>query len=34
MLEIEHDSDQIQQVALNLLRNAIPAMDGPGRSIG
>jgi signal transduction histidine kinase len=29
--EIEHDSDQIHQVLLNLLLNAIQAIDGPGR---
>jgi signal transduction histidine kinase len=29
--EIEHDSDQIHQVLLNLLLNAIQAIDGAGR---
>jgi signal transduction histidine kinase len=29
--EIEHDSDQIHQVLLNLLLNAIQAIDGQGR---
>ncbi len=28
--EVEHDSDQIHQVLLNLLLNAIQAIDGPG----
>ena len=31
LLEIEHDSDQIHQVLLNLLLNSIQAMDGPGK---
>ena len=29
--EVEHDSDQIHQVMLNLLLNALQAIDGPGR---
>jgi signal transduction histidine kinase len=29
--EVEHDSDQIHQVILNLLLNAVQAIDGPGR---
>ena len=29
--EIEHDSDQIHQMLLNLLLNAIQAIEGPGR---
>ncbi len=29
--ETEHDSDQIHQMLLNLLLNAIQAIDGPGR---
>jgi signal transduction histidine kinase len=29
--EVEHDSDQIHQVVLNLLLNAVQAMEGPGR---
>ena len=29
--EAEHDSDQIHQMILNLLLNAIQAIDGPGR---
>lgn len=29
--EVEHDSDQIHQVLLNLLLNAIQAIDGPGK---
>jgi hypothetical protein len=28
--EVEHDSDQIHQVMLNLLLNAVQAMEGPG----
>ncbi|PYX91849.1 MAG: hypothetical protein DMG71_19295 [Acidobacteria bacterium] len=28
--EVEHDSDQIHQVLLNLLLNAVQAIDGPG----
>jgi hypothetical protein len=28
--EVEHDSDQIHQVLLNLLLNAVQAVDGPG----
>jgi signal transduction histidine kinase len=28
--EVEHDSDQIHQVILNLLLNAVQAIDGPG----
>jgi signal transduction histidine kinase len=28
--EVEHDSDQIHQVVLNLLLNAVQAMEGPG----
>ena len=28
--EVEHDSDQIHQVVLNLLLNAVQAIDGPG----
>ena len=28
--EVEHDSDQIHQVLLNLLPNAVQAMEGPG----
>ncbi|HXZ34270.1 MAG TPA: ATP-binding protein [Terriglobales bacterium] len=30
---VEHDSDQIHQVLLNLLLNSIQAIDGPGRII-
>lgn len=30
MQEVEHDSDQIHQVVLNLLLNAVQAMDGAG----
>ena len=30
LAEIEHDSDQIHQVVLNLLLNAVQAIDGPG----
>jgi signal transduction histidine kinase len=29
--EVEHDSDQIHQVLLNLLLNAVQAVDGPGK---
>ena len=29
--EVEHDSDQIHQVLLNLLLNAIQAIDGQGK---
>lgn len=29
--EVEHDSDQVHQVLLNLLLNSIQAMDGPGK---
>lgn len=29
--EVEHDSDQIHQVLLNLLLNSIQAIDGPGK---
>jgi len=29
--DVEHDSDQIHQVLLNLLLNAIQAIDGPGK---
>jgi signal transduction histidine kinase len=29
--EVEHDSDQIHQVLLNLMLNAIQAIDGPGK---
>ncbi|MGA8527795.1 MAG: ATP-binding protein [Candidatus Sulfotelmatobacter sp.] len=29
--EVEHDSDQIHQVLLNLLLNAVQSMDGPGK---
>jgi signal transduction histidine kinase len=28
--DVEHDSDQIHQVLLNLLLNAVQAIDGPG----
>jgi signal transduction histidine kinase len=28
--EVEHDSDQMHQVLLNLLLNAVQAIDGPG----
>jgi len=28
--EVEHDSDQIHQVLLNLLLNAVQAIEGPG----
>jgi signal transduction histidine kinase len=31
--EIEHDSDQLHQVLLNLLLNSIQAMDGPGKIV-
>ena len=30
LAEVEHDSDQIHQVVLNLLLNAVQAIDGPG----
>ncbi|MGC1423596.1 MAG: ATP-binding protein [Terracidiphilus sp.] len=30
LTEVEHDSDQIHQVVLNLLLNAVQAIDGPG----
>jgi signal transduction histidine kinase len=30
LAEVEHDSDQIHQVLLNLLLNAVQAVDGPG----
>ena len=30
LAEIEHDSDQIHQVVLNLLLNAVQAIEGPG----
>ena len=30
-LEVDHDSDQIHQVLLNLLLNAVQAIEGPGR---
>jgi signal transduction histidine kinase len=30
LCEVEHDSDQIHQVVLNLLLNAVQAIDGPG----
>lgn len=30
LAEVEHDSDQIHQVLLNLLLNAIQALEGPG----
>jgi two-component system, NtrC family, sensor kinase len=30
LAEVEHDSDQIHQVILNLLLNAVQAIDGPG----
>jgi signal transduction histidine kinase len=30
LAEIEHDSDQIHQALLNLLLNAVQAIDGPG----
>jgi signal transduction histidine kinase len=33
LLEIEHDSDQLHQVLLNLLLNSIQAMDGPGKIV-
>ncbi len=29
--EVEHDSDQIHQVLLNLLLNSVQAVDGPGK---
>lgn len=29
--DVEHDSDQIHQVLLNLLLNAVQAIDGPGK---
>jgi len=28
--EVEHDSDQVHQVLLNLLLNAVQALEGPG----
>jgi len=31
--EVEHDSDQIHQVLLNLLLNALQAIDGPGQIV-
>ncbi len=30
LADVEHDSDQIHQVVLNLLLNAVQAIDGPG----
>jgi signal transduction histidine kinase len=33
LAEVEHDSDQIHQVVLNLLLNAVQAIDGPGTVI-
>jgi len=30
LLEVEHDSDQIHQVLLNLLLNSVQAIEGPG----
>ncbi len=30
LAEVEHDSDQIHQMVLNLLLNAVQAIDGPG----
>jgi signal transduction histidine kinase len=30
LAEVEHDSDQIHQAVLNLLLNAVQAIDGPG----